>query len=144
MAIEICLPIGALIVAIVAAVGAIVAAYVAWRAVKEAKKMARYTYLANKWYDIKERELDNPDFTNLSKTSSYKTSFTGDSLRKYEIFAWMCWGHAEDIFLNEWSEDPGFKPSLKRYKELHRTWLKDPENSKHFNPEFTEYIDNLQ
>lgn len=136
MTIEICLSIGALIIAIGAAV-------IAWRAVHEAKKMTQYTYLANKWYDIKEKEFDNPDFTNLSKTSSYKISFEDDGLRKYEIFAWTCWGHAEDIFLNEWSEDSGFKPSLKRYKELHHTWLKNSENSKHFNSKFREYIANL-
>jgi hypothetical protein len=106
--------------------------------------MTRYTYLANKWYEIREREFDNPDFTDPGKTSSYKTSFTGDSLKQYETFAWVCWGHAEDIYGNKWHEDAGFKPTLKYYKSLHYSWLKESENSKRFDSSFIKYINELQ
>ncbi|MDH5363642.1 MAG: hypothetical protein OEW82_00535 [Dehalococcoidia bacterium] len=129
---------------IVALVIALIAAGIAYFSCHTATKMTRYTYLANKWYEIKDREFDNPNFTDLAKTSSYKTSFTGDSLKKYETFAWICWGHAEDIYLNKWHKDAGFKPSLKYYKNLHYSWLKDPENSKRFDSSFIKYIDALQ
>lgn len=111
--------------------------------IKKRDEMVRYTYLADKWYEIKKEELHNPDFTDPSKTSSYKTSFTGNKLRKYESFAWICWGHAEDVYIYNYHEDPGFEPSLKRCKELHYQWLMEGGNKKHFKPDFIEYIDRL-
>jgi len=111
---------------------------------RETVRIARYTYLANKWYDIKEKELANPDFRDPSKTSKYSNFFKGDSLSKYETFAWICWGHAEDVYLNKWHEDPSFKPSIKWYKSLHYEWLKEPANRERFNSEFIDYIDHLE
>ena len=99
-------------------------------------RIVKYTYLANKWYDIKDREFENPEFTEQAKTSTYKTSFSGKLLREYEIFAWICWGHAEDIWANKWNDDAGFRPSIKRYKKLHYEWLKETKNSENFRDEF--------
>ena len=131
-------------ISIAALVIALVSAGIAYYSVRKAMKMTRYTYLANKWYDIKEKEFNNPDFTNPGKNSSYKTSFTGDSLKKYETLAWTCWAHAEDVYLNKWHENPGFKPTLKWYKSLHYSWLKEPENTKRFDSSFIKYIDEVR
>lgn len=114
------------------------------RSIKERDEMTRYTYLADKWYEIGIKELDNPDFTNLNKTSSYKASFKGNKLRKYESFARVCWGHVEDIYLHNWHKDIAFEPSIKRYKEFHYSWLKEPENKKRFTLDFIKYINELK
>ena len=125
---------------IVAVVIAVMSAGIALYSVHKTAKMTRYTYLANKWYDIKEKEFVNPDFADPSKTSSYETSFTGDSLKKYKTFAWTCWAHAEDVYRNHWHERRDFKRTLKWYKRLHYSWLKEPENIEHFNGSFVKYI----
>jgi len=132
------------VLSIVALVIALAAAGIAYYCGQTATKMTQYIYLANKWYEIKEKEFDNPDFVNPRKTFSYRTSFTGDSLRKYETFAWICWGHGEDIYLNKWHEDPGFKPSMRQYKSLHYSWLKEPQHSRRFDSSFIRYIDGLE
>lgn len=116
---------------------------VAEQGIKKRDEMTRYTYLADKWYEMKKEELHNPDFTDQSKTSSYKTSFKGNKLRKYESFAWICWGHAEDVYTNNYHKDPSFEPSLKRCKQLHHSWLKESENAKLFRRNFIEYINKL-
>ncbi len=117
---------------------------IAWYSVYKSTKMTLYTYLAEKWYDIKEIELDNPDFIDSNKTSSYKTCFTGDLLRKYETFAFICWAHAEDMYLNKWHKDIGFAPTLNWYKKLHFNWLSEPENRKYFNSSFMKYINEVK
>ena len=79
------------ILSIIAIVIAALSAGIAYFSLRKTIRMSRYTYLANKWYEIKEREFNNPDFADPSMTSSYRTKFAGDTLRKYETFAWMCW-----------------------------------------------------
>lgn len=131
--------------AIVVALGiSAYSAHIARSSLKDSHRMSRYTYLANKWYDIKEKEFENPDFINIDKTKSYKTTFQGNTLNKYITFAWICWAHAEDIYLNKFHDDLGFQPSLKRYKSLHYVWLRESENSSRFDPEFIKYIEELK
>lgn len=115
--------------------------YIARSSTRESLKMSRYTYLANKWYELKEKEYENPDFIDSSKLQSYETAFKGEVLKRYESFAWMCWAHAEDAFLNHYHEDPGFKPSIRRCKILHYKWLTN--NRDRFDPEFLAYIEAL-
>lgn len=137
---ETALSIAAITIAVISAAAAGVACYY----VRMEIRMMRYTYLANKWYEIKEKEFINPDFTDPSKTSTYKTSFTGNVLRKYETFTWICWGHAEDVFRNKWHKDPGFQSSLKWCKSLHYSWLNEPDNKKYFSSDFLRYVDELK
>jgi len=108
--------------------------------------MSQYNYLANKWYDIKEKEFDYPDFRDPSKTCSYETVFAGDMLTRYDSFAWICWAHAEDIYSNGFHKEAAFKPTIKWYKELHYNWLMNPDNYKRFRtmPGFIEYVNELE
>ncbi len=102
--------------------------------------LTHYTYLANKWYEIKEKEFANPDLVEIACTTDYKSSFKGNDLGRYNIFAWMCWGHAEDTFLNGWHNDPGFNPTIRWYKKNHLTWLLDEENKGKFDEAFIKYV----
>lgn len=104
---------------------------------------SRYIYLANKWYEIKEREFQFPRFADKNMTESYPTAFSEDDLRKYEAFAWICWAHAEDIFRNGWYDKPDFKPTIKHYKDLHYKWLTDKKDEGIFASEFIDYIETL-
>lgn len=117
---------------------------VAERSIKRRDEMMRYTYLADKWYEMMIKELDNPDFADQSKTSSYKTYFKGNKLRQYKSFARMCWGYAEDVYINNYHKEPSFEPSLKRCKQLHYSWLKETENRELFSRDFRKYIEELK
>lgn len=136
---QINIAIAAIIIAIISATASGILCYFVWVQLR----IARYTYLANKWYEIKEKEYINPEFIDITKTSTFKDSFKGDLLKKYETFAWICWGHAEDVYRNKWHKDPGFKSSFKQRKNLHYRWLKELENQKHFSSDFIKYIDAL-
>lgn len=130
-------------VMMVATVG--IAAYpvcVARRSTREALKMARYSYLAVKWYDMKEKEFDHPDFVDSSKTQSYEAEFAEDKLTQYETFASMCWAYAEDAFLNGYHEDPAFRPTIRRCKSLHGSWFAN--NADKFSQQFVGYINALE
>lgn len=124
-------------VAMVIAVG--IAAYSVHIA-KSSARMSQYAYLANKWYELKEKEFDNPGFAEVGRTQSYETAFTGQALKQYESFAWMCWGYAEDVFVNHFHEDQAFNPTIRRCKSLHYTWL----TRDRFGPNFLAYIKALQ
>jgi len=129
-------------VAVVLAVGiAAYSAYVARRSLRESVRTMRYTYLANIWYSTKEKEFENPDFIDESKTQDYRTAFQHSTLKRYEVFASICWGHAEDIFRNNWHKELDFEPTIKRCKKLHYNWLVN--NSSRFIPEFIDYIKKL-
>jgi len=139
-------------ISIVALVIALISAGAAWHSIRIAKRSAynalrgaQYDYLAKKWYDIKEKEFNYPDFIDSDKTRSYKTAFSGNKLTRYEIFAWVCWAHAEDIYHNRWHNDPAFEPTIKSYKNLHYSWLMDPNNYKQFTaePNFMKYVNEL-
>lgn len=122
----------------------VIAVYFTVRFNKIMLRMSRYTYLANKWYEIKDKEFQAPSFADKSKTDSYNSAFKEDMLRKYEAFAWMCWGHAEDVFRNNWHNEPDFSPTIKYYKKLHYKWLVDQKGKAIFTPKFIDYIDTLQ
>ena len=117
---------------------------VARESIEKQEKRALYTYLADKWYEMAIKEMDEPDFTDSNKTSSYKTNFKGRKLKKYESFARCCWGHVEDIFFHDLHKDKSFEPSIKRCKELHYSWLQEPENKNRFNDDILKYIDSIE
>jgi len=126
-------------------IAAVCIAYKSWRlsgqSLTDSLRMARYTFLANKWYEIKEKEFANPRLVDEVKNKSYDTEFKGLSLRQYKSFAWMCWAHAEDIWHNDFHQTPDFEPSIKRYKKLHYKWLTD--NKESFHHDFVTYIKEL-
>lgn len=126
-------------------IAAVFIAYKSWKlsgqSLTGSLRTARYTFLANKWYEIKEKEFDNPSLVDEVKNQSYDTEFKGEDFQKYKSFAWMCWAHAEDIWHNDFHQTPDFEPSIKHYKKLHYKWLTD--NNQSFNPEFVKYIEEL-
>ncbi len=124
-----------------AVVISLVAIRIARRSGRNATRLSRYTYLANQWYEIRKIEMNYPNFVDEKMTKDYKSSFTKDDLPRYGIFAHTCWGHAEDIFRNYHSDDPGFLPTVKRYKDVHHQWLQN--NSRLFDPKFIAFIDEL-
>ena len=109
-------------------------------------RMAKYKYLADIWYKIKDDEFKNLDFVDANKTSAYNTCFTGDRLMQYNVFASKCWAHAEDIYLNKWHRkrwlwDSCYTQTIRRYKKRHYKWLM--EHRRDFDQHFEKYIKKL-
>lgn len=106
-----------------------------------AGKQATYIHLANLWYDIKKRGLENSLFIQPEFTTLYRQEEYLDKYRDYHIYAWLCWGHAEDCFHNNFHSDVGFKPSIANYKELHYAWFLTPKNKKMFSDNFIKWVE---
>ena len=126
---------------------AIFAVAVSLYSIHRSTRMAQYTYLANIWFKIKDEGFKRYDFIDPNKTTAYKTYFTGDMLMDYNNFAYMCWAHAEDIYLNRWHKKwwlwgtTCYTPTIRGYKKLHYKWLM--EHTRDFNHHFRKYIEKL-
>jgi hypothetical protein len=112
------------------------------KAAKAATRLASYSHLARLWYDLKARGIEAPEFINPVFTTLYRPRRSDQLHVRYDTYAWMCWGHAEDCFVHGYHKDPGFLPSIESYKELHCTWLYNPNNRKHFSAEFLQWVTN--
>jgi hypothetical protein len=110
-----------------------------------AQEQAIYAHLADLWYTIKLKGLENDYFIDPQFTSSYRQrGVHGDKYRKYHVYAWLCWGHAEDCYKDGFHEKPSFKPSIINYKELHYVWFCVHKNRNMFSEKFIEWIDKLE
>ncbi|MCK5346374.1 MAG: SET domain-containing protein [Candidatus Heimdallarchaeota archaeon] len=108
----------------------------------DAQKQATYIHLANLWYSIKQKGLENSEFIEPKYSSLYRPQEVHGKYQNYHVYAWLCWGHAEDCFANEFHGDPGFKPSITNYKELHYAWLSEPKNRAMFTKDFINWVNN--
>ena len=131
-----------IVIPFIAVLISIAALIIARRSGRNTSRLTRYTYLANRWYDLRKMEMSSPYLVDEAKTKDYRNSFSGVDLQRYGIFAHTCWGHAEDIYHNMHSKDPGFAPTVKRYKKLHGEWLSN--NSSLFEPDFITYVNRLR
>jgi len=105
------------------------------------RKWYKYHYLAEVWYEIKKIALDHPNFKNGQKTKDYKNSFSGDERLKYEVFAELCWGYVEDLWVNGYAKKEFYIPTLKEFKRLHECWLR--ENRHDYSEEMIKFINQL-
>ena len=106
-----------------------------------AQEQAIYAHLADLWYTIKMEGVENSDFIDPQFTSLYRQrDVHGDKYRKYHVYAWLCWGHAEDCYKQGLHEDSAFKPSIRSYKELYYAWLCVHRNSDMFLPKFVKWV----
>ncbi len=124
-----------------AAVNSAKAAQISASSAESAHKQAVYIHLANLWYEIKKKGLENSLFINPDFCTLFRQKEILDKYLDYHIYAWLCWGHAEDCFRNKFHTDAGFKPSISNYKELHYAWLID-KNEKKFDKDFIKWVKN--
>jgi hypothetical protein len=128
---------------------AIFAVAISLYSIHRSMRMAQYTYLANIWFKIKDKGFKRHDFIDPNKTTAYKTYFTGNRLTDYNIFAYMCWAHAEDIYLNRWHRkwygrgSACYTSTIQDFKKRHYKWLRQPNNSRDFDSHFKKYIEKL-
>lgn len=108
----------------------------------DAQKQVTYIHLANLWYKIKLKGLENSEFINPKFSSLYRQKEVHDKYQEYHVYAWLCWGHAEDCFEKKFQGDPGFEPSIRNHKELHYAWLSVRENSDMFSKDFINWANN--
>ena len=102
---------------------------------------ATYIHLASLWYQIKQRGLECDDFIHPEFTTLFCQKESLTKYRQYHVYAWMCWGHAEDCYLKGFRDNEGFLPSIENYKELHYAWLSVPKNRDMFSAEFGKWAD---
>ena len=117
------------------------AAEISAEAAKENQNQATYIHLASLWYDIKQRGLESDEFINPVFTSLFRQEEILEKYRRYHLYAWLCWGHAEDCYLKGFQHDEGFLPSIQSYKELHYAWLMTQKNRQMFGNNFLNWID---
>lgn len=106
-----------------------------------AQKQATYIHLADLWYTIKQKGLENSNFIEPRYSSLYRPQEVHGKYRNYHVYAWLCWGHAEDCFEKGFHGDVGFAPSIRNYKELHYAWLGVPKNRAMFSSNFVKWVD---
>ena len=120
------------------------AASVSAQSADNAQRQATYIHLANLWYTIKQKGLEDSDFIDSQFTSLYRPQDVHGKYRSYHVYAWLCWGHAEDCYENKFHGDVGFAPSIRSYKELHYAWFCVPKNSDMFSEEFIKWVKELK
>ncbi|GBE09497.1 SET domain protein [bacterium BMS3Abin12] len=117
------------------------AADVSAQAAADSQHQATYIHLASLWYQIKQRGLECEDFISPEFTTLFRQEESLTKYRQYHVYAWMCWGHAEDCYIKGFRDDEGFLPSIENYKELHYAWLSEPKHRRMFGARFTEWVD---
>ena len=101
-----------------------------------------YVHLASLWYDIKKQGLMSDNFLSPEFTTIYQSEDRFKTYKQYHIYAWACWGHAEDCFINDFHKKDSFLPSIENYKELHYVWLCKPKNRQMFRYDFLKWVEN--
>ena len=117
------------------------AAQVSAQSAADSQRQATYIHLASLWYEIKQRGLECDDFIRPEFTTLFRQEEALIKYRRYHVYAWMCWGHAEDCYLKGYRDDAGFLPSIENYKELHYAWLSAPQHQRMFGAEFITWVD---
>jgi len=117
------------------------AADVSAQAAADSQHQATYIHLASLWYQIKQRGLECEDFISPEFTTLFRQEESLTKYRQYHVYAWMCWGHAEDCYLKGFRDDEGFQPSIESYKELHYAWLSESKHRRMFGADFTKWVD---
>jgi hypothetical protein len=117
------------------------AAKISAQTAADSHRQATYIHLATLWYQIKQRGLESENFISPEFTSLFRQEEIWTKYRQYHVYAWMCWGHAEDCYSTELHTDVGFLPTLVNYKELHWAWLTIPKNRSMFGNEFLQWIE---
>lgn len=118
------------------------AAEISAQSAKDARGEALYIHLASIWYELKRKGLENSKLIDPGYTTLYHAEDANHDYRDYQIYAWMCWGHAEDCYEHKLHDKPGFLPSLKSYKELHQVWLNERRNREMFDEDFLAWVEN--
>lgn len=117
------------------------AAEISAQAAIDSQHQATYIHLASLWYQIKQRGLEREEFIKPDFTTLFRQEDAFTKYRRYHVYAWMCWGHAEDCYLKGFRDDNGFLPSIQNYKELHYAWLSEPKHNRMFGSDFTKWVD---
>lgn len=95
----------------------------------------RYNYLAKRWNDLMNLNVDEPEFFDSQKTPEYNKF--GNKKAKYEQHARMYWGFVEDVIRNDYffeillrilgvrSFIGSYHDTIRDCIDLHHSWLKD-------------------
>ena len=118
--------------------GAIIAVIIALYVYYKNKKWNTYRYLADLYYEILRRGLEQPEFLNPEYTRKYKELRASNSKMyfQYDAYARMCWTHAFDIHdTKELKKDfiDLYLPTIDGYNRLHGVWLLDHTSTFSFN-----------
>ena len=111
---------------IIATVIAVVGLWVTFATLVWNAKATKDMYLTGVWNDIMQESIQHPDFTDKSKTLTYKTSFNLSTCLQYESYARWIGGYIEDLYVKEYKKNwPYYEPWVDDMFELHETWLVD-------------------
>lgn len=96
-------------------------------------RSSRYSYLASRWNDLGNMNVDEPDFFNPEKTVEYQNTFDEKKKTKYCQHARMHWGFVEDairkdyLFERWWIESfvEAYRDTIADCIKLHHAWLRD-------------------
>ena len=128
---------------LVTAIGAVIAVIIALYVYYKNKKWNTYRYLADLYYEILRRGLEQPEFLNPEYTRKYKELRASNSKMyfKYDAYAKMCWTHIFDIYdTKELKKDfiGLYLPTIGRYNRLHGVWLLDHTSA--FSSGFVDFV----
>ena len=113
------------------------------------RRITLYQDIDRLYFELLKLGIDNPRFTDVSYTGSYKESFTDDELRQYNVYAFIAWNICETIvdrrkdgtlfktggFFKTW------EPVLRTENHLHRKWFESEENRTKFKQKFKDYME---
>ena len=99
-------------------------------------RASRYNYLATRWNELMNINIDEPDFFNPEKTREY-AAFSEEKKLKYSQHARMYWGFVEDIIRKDylferwWIESfvTAYRDTIADCIRLHHVWMSDNLNS---------------
>ncbi len=108
----------------------------------------RYNYLADRWNDLMNINVDKPDFFNPERTKNYDSCFDKDKKTIYNQHARMHWGFVEDVIRNDhWYDLPGleryvdaYRDTIKECIQLHHVWLKNNNENLFTYPKFRKVL----
>ena len=96
-------------------------------------RATRYNYLADRWNNLMNLNVDEPDFFDHRKTADYHT-FAGKKRAKYCQHARMYWGFVEDAIRKDYSFERmlgverfvvAYRDTIRDCISLHHVWLED-------------------
>jgi hypothetical protein len=108
----------------------------------ENQTLGVYRDLDRLYFELLKLAMAHPQFVDRAKTSDYQTSFSGDDLKKYHLYAFAVWNICETIF--DRRDDTllyeTWLPIVCVENRLHRNWFEQPENHLGFKERFREFV----
>jgi len=106
------------------------------------RRATSYSDLDAMYLEVLKLGLQFPEFRDSRRTSTYRASFSGAELFRYDTYAFICWNLCESIYDREDAAlSETWRPVIGEENRLHRAWFDQEENHGKFKQRFCKFVE---